>query len=248
MYFILSKILYFLILPLNWIITLLLIAAFTRRRKLRKWTGGVAVTLLLILSCPYLYTVVAWSWDYHRVDLSEGKRYSAAIVLGGFTSTDDQQNGYFNATADRFIQGMRLYETGKVSHILITGGNGQLIHGGYSEGEWTKLQLKQLQVPDSAVLIEGKSRNTYENAKFSKELLQNRGLKPKYLLVTSAFHMRRALMIFRNQGMDVDPYPCNFFLGGDAFSFQQLIPDFVIVTYWPTYFKEIVGYMVNSKM
>lgn len=248
MYFIISKLLYFLILPLNWVITLLLIAAFTKRKKLRRWTGGIAVVLLLVLSCPYLYTVVAWNWDYRRVEISPNKKYSAVIVLGGFTSTDDKQNGYFNAAADRFIQGIRLYEMGNASHILISGGNGQLIQGGYSEGEWTQLQLKQLHIPDSVVLIEGKSRNTYENAKFSKEVLDKNGLKPKYLLVTSAFHMRRALMIFKNQGMDVDAYPCNFFLGGDSFSFQQLMPEFATITYWPIYVKEMVGYMVNSKM
>jgi uncharacterized SAM-binding protein YcdF (DUF218 family) len=248
MYFILSKVLLFLLSPLYWIMTLILIAALTHRPKLRRRTALVGVILLLIFSNPYLQSKVAKAWEWPSVTLPDTAHYSCAIVLGGFGSQNSKGEGYFGWAADRFIQGMRLQLTGKTSHILISGGNGSLRPGEFSEGEWARGQLKQFRFADSTILIEGKSRNTMENAKFSQALLQKSGLKPPYLLITSAFHMRRAVMIFKRANVNIVPYTCNFVAGDVPFSIYAMVPDLDTISGWNLWIKEVVGYTVNSVM
>jgi len=249
MYFLLSKALLFLITPLDWIIGLLLVAAFTGRKLLRKRCSIAAVILLVIFSNGWLANWFTHTWEWKPVTLPANAHYSAAIVLGGFSSQISPTDGRFSSAADRFIQGMRLQTTGKVSHILISGGNGNLNPGVYSEATWAKVQLKQLNIPDSVILIENKSRNTLENAQYSAEVLAKSGLKPPFVLVTSAFHMRRAVMIFKKAGIDVVPYPCNYFTG-DVYppSWSDLVPSFEAIPSWGYTLKEMFGYVENYFM
>ena len=73
-----------------------------------------------------------------QVQLIKIKVYSCAIVLGGFSSEGENGEGFFNASADRFIQALKLKTTGKVSHLLITGGNSKIIPGKFIESIWVK--------------------------------------------------------------------------------------------------------------
>jgi len=204
------------------------------------------VAILLIFSNLYLFSLFANAWNVPKPQLPESAHYSCVIVLGGFAGSDDGKKGFFNDVSNRFIQGAQLVLSKKASHILITGGNGSLIPNGFSEGEWSRGQLKLLNVADSAILIEGKSRNTLENARFSKQLLQQSKLKPPYLLVTSNFHMRRSLMICKKSGLNVIPYPVDYFGSGGLF--DNIIPDYGVLLQWNKYIKELVGYMVNYFM
>jgi len=76
--------------------------------------------------------------------------------------------------------------------------------------------------------------------------LDSAKLKPPYLLVTSAFHMRRSLMIFKKAGMDVIPYPANYIVRRKAV-ISDLVPSAEPLFYWTFYIKEVVGYVVNSR-
>ncbi|SDT59692.1 Uncharacterized SAM-binding protein YcdF, DUF218 family [Mucilaginibacter mallensis] len=244
MYFILSKVLLFLLFPLLWVFALVIAGLVTKNKKRKKRLFISSVVLLFLLSNSFLFNEFATLWGYQPY--SGNEKYSCAIVLGGFSSADKNGNGYFNESADRFIQGVRLLETGRVKRILITGGNGNLIAGNYREGTWTKEQLKDLNIPDSSILIESNSRNTIENADFSKRILLANHVQPPYLLVTSDFHMRRSMMIFKKHGLDVVAYPCNYMAGhGDISIASFLIPDANALDGWSIYLKEIVGYVVD---
>src|ERR1700748_1317365 len=207
MYFILSKILLFLLFPLNWVLVFLLIGLFSKRPKLKRKCFVTGVLLLVIFSNPLLWYLFAKNWDVNHVSLIKGKAYSTVIVLGGFSGSDKNGDGVFNENADRFIEAVKLKEEGRAVHILISSGNGNLQPDDFKEAAWTRTVLKKFNLPDSAILIEQNSRNTFENAAFSKQLLEKAHLQPPYLLVTSAYHMRRSLYIFRRAGMDVIPYP-----------------------------------------
>jgi uncharacterized SAM-binding protein YcdF (DUF218 family) len=245
MYFILSKILLLLLFPFLWIFVLLLIACITKKSRLRKRLLISSVVLLYLFSCPLLLNQFASAWDVTAVPTLSAKPYSCGIVLGGFTSIDKNGNGYFNGSADRFIQSVKLLATHKISHLLNSGGNGGLIPGKFREADWVKTQLKDFNFPDSSLLFENRSRNTLENAKFSKPILQQAHLQPPYLLITSAFHMRRAAMIFKKQGINIIPYPCNFMGGMGGISLDDLIPDAGTLGGWNMYLKEVVGYVVD---
>lgn len=242
--FILSKILLIAILPLTWVSLLFVWALITKNARLRGRLLFAGVLLLYLFSVPVLLNTYARLWRYPAAQLQSNTVYSCAIVLGGFGSEKQDSSGYFNGASDRFIQGLKLKVTGQVSHILVTGGNASINPDGFSEGRWVQSQLKALNVADSSVLIEGQSRNTIENAAYTKQMLATRHLPPPYLLVTSDFHMRRAMLIFKKSGINVIPYPCHYIAGIEKQGLYSLLPAAETLHYWELYTKEIVGYVV----
>jgi len=245
MFFVFSKLLLIFILPFTWFACCFFAFIFVKKPKLKRRLLIASVVLLLIFSSPFLLNRFAGSWDVAPVPLKTTGAYSCVIVLGGFSSEGPNGSGYFNATCDRFIEGLKLLKTGKASHILITGGNGGLVQDSFRESDWVKTQLQQFRVPDSLILIENQSRNTIENAAFSKRVLDSAHLQPPYILVTSAFHMRRSLGIFQHTRIPVIPYPCNYLTGHGKLAIDELIPDAGPLFIWNIYIKELVGTAVN---
>jgi uncharacterized SAM-binding protein YcdF (DUF218 family) len=226
MFFIISKLLVFFIYPLSWMLIFLVAALFLKKAKLKKRALIISAALFLIFSNPFLFNQFASRWDIRTQPLNDSTKYSCAIILGGFSSEGiTKGSGNFNSCADRFIQAVKLYTTGKVSNILISSGNGALIHDEFEEADWVKTQLHEFKIPDSCILIENRSRNTIENAAFSNIILKKSHLSPPYILVTSAFHMRRSLGIFKKTGIQVIPYSCNYMIGGGNSIITQFIPD-----------------------
>ena len=189
--------------------------------------------------------IFARAWDIQPGQIKPGSPCSTIIVLGGFAGETSPGKGQFNTSADRFIQTIELFDLGRAKHILMSGGSANLVNTKFREADWVVKQFKNVNIPDSALLIENQSRNTLENASFSKKLLESHHLKPPYILVTSAFHMRRAMGIFRRDGIDVIPYPCNYLTGSTAVTFDSFIPDSQALGNWDFYIKEVVGNAVD---
>lgn len=246
MYFILSKILLFLIYPAFWVFLLFVFALFIKNGKRKYRLLIIAIVLFYLFSIPLCINLFARAWSVKPGSAKSSQVYSCAIVLGGYTSVHQNGEGYFNGASDRFIEGVELFNKGITKHILISGGNGSLVPGEYKEADWTKTQLHIFKVPDSCILVENKSRNTIENALFTKAVLQKAKLKPPYLLVTSDFHMRRAFMIFKKEGLQVQPYPCDYSIGQGKDSLGDLVPDGTAWGEWNIYLKELVGYVVDK--
>jgi len=244
MYFFFSKVLLIFIFPLTWILILLVVSLVSKSKKWKYRSLVTAFSLLVLFTNPFLFHQFAQSWDIAPYK-PDSKKYSCAIILGGFSNGSEKGDGYFNTAADRFIQGTKLLSTGHASHLLITGGTGSLLPDEFREATWVKKQLNEFNYPDSVLLIESASKNTLENARFSKVLLDSARLKPPYLLVTSAFHMRRSLMIFKKAGIDVVPYPANYLVRRKALV-SDIIPSAEVLFYWSFYIKEVVGYVVNG--
>ena len=242
--FILSKVLLFLLFPITWVFAILIIAIFSKNQRRKQRMLILAVVVFYIFSIPLLMDNFARLWDYPPAKLNKTAKYSCVIVLGGFTSEKYDSTGMFNGASDRFIQGLKLHATGQASHILITSGNGALDPDGFAEADWVYTQLKEFNLPDSTILIENKSRNTIENAVFTKKLLLAKHLAPPYLLVTSAFHMRRSMLIFKKAGLQVIPYPCHYTAGFGKFTIYSLWPSTETFNTWGYYNKELVGYVV----
>jgi uncharacterized SAM-binding protein YcdF (DUF218 family) len=245
MFFVLSKLLLIFIFPFTWVVVFLIAAIAIKKQNLKRRYLIIASIILLVFSNPFLMNRFARMWDIQQVALKPNGTYSCAIVLGGFSGEDANGQGFFNGAADRFIQALKLLSTGKVSHLVISGGNGNLLHSNFRESTWVKAQLKLFKVPDSCILIENKSRNTIENAAYSKTLLANSHLQPPYLLVTSAYHMRRSLGIFKKANIAIIPYPCNYIAGNGKFSADEFIPDVDVLPKWNLYIKEVIGSLVN---
>lgn len=243
MYFILSKVLLILILPFMWVFGLLIYAIFTKNDKRRRGLVMAAVILLTFFGSQFIFNRYAALWDVPPQNPGKTK-YSCVILLGGFTSQDANGKGFFNDSKDRYVQATRLLAIGTASHLLMTGGNGNLISDGFTEGEYVRGVLKEEHYADSAILIENRSRNTFENAAFSKAILKKANLKPPYLLVTSAFHMKRAMLIFKKEGMEVVPFPCDYKSTAGVFSIFDVLPAPNVYDNWNKYIKELVGYIM----
>ncbi|MGI4728249.1 MAG: YdcF family protein [Janthinobacterium lividum] len=246
MYFILSKLLIYFLYPFSWIVVLLIISIFVKNRKYKHQTFIAAIVVLLLFSNEFLLKQVTGFWDAKPITLKPNQTYSCALILGGYISEYNKTTGYFNGASDRFIQAIKLKETNKTSHLLFTGGNASLTPDGFIEANWLKHELQPFRFADSTLLFEKQSRNTFENIRFSKQIIQARHLQPPYLLVTSAFHMRRALLVCKKAGLQVTPFPCEFSASEKPVAVDQFIPSADALSGWNSYLKEIVGYIVTS--
>jgi len=246
MFFYFSKILEFFIYPFSWIILLVVLAIFVKKPGLKKKLFIAAAAVLFLFSNTFLLNQFTKRWDIEPATLTKTDTYNCAIVLGGFSSELATGAGFFNGSADRFIQALKLFQNGKVKHILVTGGNGSLFPDSFREGDWVKTQLLEFNVPDSCIMIEDQSRNTIENAAFSKQKLDSAHIKGPYVLITSAFHMRRSLQIFRKTKIEVTPFPCNYLAGDGYGGIGDFVPDPGALATWNIYIKEVIGYLVND--
>lgn len=244
MFFVLSKLLLFLLSPVYWIVLFAVVAYFTKRQGLKKTFSILALVTFIIFSSPILIDQFARWWDVPRTVLPEDKTFSCAILLGGFSSEDYNGDEYFNGTSDRFIQAVKLKSNGTVSHVLVTGGSSKLLPTDFREGDWVAMQLAEFKFADTSIIKENRSRNSFENAVYSKQILDSLQLPPPYILVTSAFHMRRALFIYRRMGVDVIPYPANYFAGMSRLEIKDILPNLGVLGTWEMYLKELAGYAV----
>jgi uncharacterized SAM-binding protein YcdF (DUF218 family) len=244
MFFILSKVLLILTEPFFWILIAIAWAFITKKTIRRKRLLYIALVLFLLFSNPYVMRTFTRYWDMPSQNVV-GKTFSCAIVLGGFTSVGDDGKGYFNGAGSRFIEALKLKVSGSANKILVSGGSGLLTKGSnFKEADVTAEQFRILHIPDSVVLLENRSRNTMENALFSKKVLADKKIAGPYLLVTSAFHMRRALYTFKKAGLDVVAYSSDYSADNGDISFNDIIPSVEVLDKWDIYTKEIFGYIV----
>lgn len=243
MFFILSKILDFLLAPIIWILLTLLAAYFLKSRR-ALLTG---IILLFIFSNNFLVNEAFLLWERKPVILNGEARYQVAVVLSGFTKTRTSTPGrvHFNKGADRLLHTVSLFKEGKIEKILISGGSGSLINRDFSEARQLRRAFLYTGVPDSCIIVEGKSSNTVENARFSADTLRKLADPSKILLVTSAFHIRRAEACFIKAGIRPAIYPVDFYSKERRYHPADfLIPSDDAMNKWSILIHEVAGFMV----
>jgi uncharacterized SAM-binding protein YcdF (DUF218 family) len=140
------------------------------------------------------------------------------IVLGGATDaarTSARGEVYLNGEAARMTTAVELARRYPAARLVFTGGSAALFEKGEAEAVAARKLWLALGMPEERMTFEEKSRNTWENAVFTRDLV-----KPKHgetwLLVTSAWHVPRSAGIFRRAGFAVVPYPVAYRTYGDA--------------------------------
>ncbi|MBU3713571.1 MAG: YdcF family protein [Ferruginibacter sp.] len=244
MHYYLSSFISFFLSPAVWIMIFIFLYVRAKSSKRKKIFLYTTISIFLLFSNQWLITAYARWWHPKPLNDNDKTEYSCAILLGGFGSPDYNEKGYFNFAADRFIQAVRQYKLGKVKYILISGGNGKVKVKNFNEGEWTRSELKIMGLPDSAILFEDKSTNTAENVVNTKKLLDSAGLKPPYMLISSAHHLPRATLLFQKAGIMTTALPCNFIAGTEAYNLSGIIPDLNVLFTWNSYFKETFAYLL----
>lgn len=244
MFFLLSKLLFFLLTPIIWLWALLIRVLIKFRKTPVKKSIIFIITLLYVCTNSWFVQELVRPYELQTMHLDSLAEYDIGIVLGGFNTYDatfDRIN--FNASSDRLLQAILLYKQGKIKKILLSGGEGRILKEGYSEAEITQRYLLQIGIPPHDILIENRSRNTFENAKHTAELL---GTYPqKLLLITSAIHMRRAIATFEKQALHCDYFTTDRRSGKRKFVFDHcFVPNIGAMQLLGALIKETVGYCV----
>ncbi|GJL81740.1 MAG: hypothetical protein DHS20C01_13740 [marine bacterium B5-7] len=213
----LSKILPYLVYPLTVVIVLAVagcLAFLMGGYRSGRILVLLSVLFLLIASNPWLasrFRAHLEQW-YLPVEIESVPKSQAIVLLAGALQPPVPPRLVADLTgaSDRIWQAARLYRAGRAPLVIVTGGNvfkqDDTIH---SEAWYIAELLNAWGVPQSAVIIEEDSRNTHENAVFTRKILDRRGIL-NILLVTSALHMPRALATFKGAGINAIPVSVDF--------------------------------------
>ncbi|WP_166142102.1 YdcF family protein [Methylosinus sp. RM1] len=213
MFFLLSKIGQFFFNPAH--VAILLAASgvallFTRFAKTGRAlaTAGIFALVVMSFSPLAIYLALPLENRFAR-PAPDSPAPDGIIVLGGaFDENISMARGgvAFNDAAERMTAGVELARRYPKARLLFTGGSAALRGSPYSEAQVAGRFFEQMGVDPARLILEDKSRNTFENAVFSRELAAP---KPgeRWLLVTSAMHMPRSIGIFRRVEFPAIPYP-----------------------------------------
>lgn len=223
MFFILSKVLDFIISPIIWVLIAFLFSLFAKQQKRKRKALLVGLLMLLFFTNPFIINQVMHAYEirsYKSDDFTN--QFDVAIVLGGSTryfNSETVRPVYGNGV-DRLIQAVDLYKAQKVKKILLSGGSGYLLNQNFKEADWLRNVLLTMDVADSNIIIENQSRNTFENAKMTADILKTNKYGTSYLVITSAFHVRRTKACFDKQNVAATYYPVDEHSGA-----LELTPD-----------------------
>ena len=210
LFYLISKILPSLTLPLGTAIILIFIGL------LRKSMKYIFLSLIILYSfstkimSEKLINFVEMDWQYK--DINEIPKADSAVVLSGEIKKLASNKIYYQEwnDPDRFFAGINLIKNKKARKLIFTGGVKPFLKNSFVEGELLKQEALLMGLLPEEILISENVLNTYQESIAIKNLLLKKNLKKQIILVTSAFHMNRARFLFEKQNIDVIPYPVDF--------------------------------------
>jgi uncharacterized SAM-binding protein YcdF (DUF218 family) len=216
MFFILAKILGFFALPSNILISVGLIGIVLMATRYARAGRRLAVTALILIAIAGLSPlgnalILPLEERFPPWDSSHGAP-TGIISLGGALDTvvsEPRGEVALNEAAERMTAVAELARRYPDAHIVFSGGSGRIIYNGVTEASLAARLFESFGIARERTTLEDKSRDTDENARFTKELVQP---KPgeRWLLVTSAHHMPRAIGAFRAAGFSVEAFPVDY--------------------------------------
>lgn len=249
MFFLFSKLFFFLTKPLNWI----LLGATRATLVNNQWKRKKAITFVLLTALfftnPLCFNIVAKWWEPTLIPLQSIQTHDIAIVLGGFTRSglhrvDDRYTA--SAANPRITVAMELYRLGKVKKILVSSGDGAVFRRTPEpEADEVKAFLVRTGIPEEDIIIENASRNTRDNAVFTKALVDEKFPRSKCLLITSGSHMPRSIACFEKAGLSCTAFPADN--KAERITNEPrtwLSPDPQYLEFWQFLIKEWIGYAV----
>ncbi len=216
MFFYAAKLGWFVLQPSNALtITLVLGAAllFTGWRRIGRWLVALSVAGVLIGGFSPLANMLLQPLE-DRFERPQAMPDDVAgiILLGGGLDTiitTERNLPALNEAGDRLTEFASLARRYPDARLVLSGGTGGLIFHDVDEAGVMRDLLVALGIDPERLELEDRSRDTYENAVFSRELVDPQPGE-RWLLVTSAFHIPRAVGCFRAAGFDVIAYPSDY--------------------------------------
>jgi uncharacterized SAM-binding protein YcdF (DUF218 family) len=185
---------------------------FTRFRDVGKWVALVGVSLLVVCGFSPLGRALLLPLEERFVLPVLDRAPTGIVVLGGaLDGKISKERGVIElaASGDRVIAAAMLARQYPDLRIVLSGGSGELFPSGEPEAQLAGRLFEALGIPKDRIVLEDKSRDTAENARYSKALAEPKPSE-RWLLVTSAAHMPRAVGAFRHAGFNVVPYPVDW--------------------------------------
>jgi len=250
MFFVLSKLLSFLLKPLIWIIIGLLFSFFLKNVRWKRFFFALSLSMLLLLTNGFLFQHVVKTWEPDPAVLPvERKPFDYIILLGGYsdfqTALGKSEFQLGGKGGNRLISALRLYREGWGKRILFTGGSGKLTGDKYAEADYVAPYLRTLGIPDTAVILETASRNTRENAVFSRHIVDSLKAGSNCLLLTSAIHMPRSKACFDKAGLETFPYPTDYYSRKEDNPFARFLePSPETLLAWEALIHEWMGVLI----
>jgi uncharacterized SAM-binding protein YcdF (DUF218 family) len=253
----LYKLVKFAVYPFTWVVVLLAFVAILaalpgspRRSRWVRYLSASTLLLVFVFGTPLISRTLLGLLEgqYPPFDRSTTERFDAIVVLSGGAAgkgtlrPSDQLSGL---SLERTLCGADLFAQGVAPRLIVTGGEATVFGSGPIEAIEMKRLALRLGVPEQAIVVEDRSRTTYENAVGVKRLLGHASI----LLVTSASHVPRAVGLFRKQGLETTASPCGYLAkdrpwsGWDPDPFD-LIPEIEALRKSTQAITEIVGIIV----
>ncbi len=256
MFLYLSKLLPLLIYPLGLACVLMVVALVTLWKRPRWAAVAISLALIFLLVGGNSWTAryLVRSLEWQNLPTASLPNAEAIVVLGGATRSAafPRPTVELNEAGDRVVYAALLYQKHKAPLIIPSGGMIEWLGTGSAESLAMATILQHIGVPASAIIEEPLSRNTYENAVNVKKILRERGIG-RVLLVTSAMHMPRSLLIFKHQGITAIPAPTDFLVSdyelqelsnSSQSKLLSLLPNADNLEHFTSALKEYIGLVV----
>ncbi|MBV9239721.1 MAG: YdcF family protein [Xanthobacteraceae bacterium] len=255
MYFIVSKILFFFTLPSNLLILLAIagtVMLFTKRVRAGR------VLLVMSMLCIVVFGLSPLSKVLFHVLESRFPPWNASgpaptgfIILGGAIDPDisaARNEVTLTDAAERLTIMAELARRYPNARIVYTGGNGSLF-GGPVEATYATRLLTSFGIPPQRIEIEARSRNTLENAIYTKAMVAPKS-DERWVMITSAFHMARAMAAFRGVGFEVEAFPVDWQTGDGhdlLWPFRSFVGGLELVNTVAREFLGLLSYRVSGR-
>ena len=235
----LHKILPTFLLPIILVIILIIIGLIKNKKKLIY----IAIGLLYIISTPIFsnnfFKLVEGS--EYRKPISAIYSADAIVVLSGMLGINEVGDSTYIewGDPDRFFGGITLFKAGKAQKIVFTGGKMPWDNTKKTEGEVLKEYAISNGIPSEKIFVTKDVENTADEAVDVKELIRP---SKKIILVTSAFHMYRAKMLFEKKGFKVIPFKVDYKVAGNSkVTVMDFLPSAGNLAMTENSMREIIG-------
>lgn len=215
MIFVFGKLLWSVLQPGNLLLLCLLAGLFMLLRGRRRGEMLIAISAigLLLLAVAPIGPAMLLALEVRFPPSSAlPERIDGILVLGGAVEPGlslTYGETVFNSSVARVLAGVALARHHPEAKLALVGGEGDLFPVGFSESRATLAFVVDEGIPAGRIVLEEQSRSTHENAVFAKDLIRPRPSQ-NWVLVTSAYHMPRAVASFRAVDWQVIPYPVDF--------------------------------------
>src|SRR5690606_1491079 len=216
-----SAIFWALMQPVNMIglfILAALLAALFHRRRLSILAAGLGLFILVLSGWTTFGALLLHPLEdrFQKPD-PVAEQVAGIIVLGGgFEGAINLVRGGYelNASGDRFVEAAVLARRYPDTRLIISGGSGSVLLDGEGDADTAPRLLEALGVEKDRIELENQSRDTYENAMMTRQMVEPKP-EQRWLLVTSAFHMPRSVLLFRKAEFHVIPWPVDYKTAGN---------------------------------